>query len=101
MESLRKAMECFEKIRGPPYCAGCIDGLQVWQTCGHKHYCKYKCYKNYARILIYDICTADRSFIYADMGMMVVLWDAFNLHRWTSFKNMTSGLWLGSNIMRI
>ena len=71
------AMEGFKEIAGLPYCVGAIDGTHIRRPmCPEAQFFGYRCYKNFASIVLFACCTADRRFTFVDIGKPGVLGDS-------------------------
>lgn len=92
-------MSGFEKIRGLPYCVGAVDGTHVkWLACPMDQFYEYRCYKGYTSVVIFAVATANRRFIYADIGRPGVLGDSTIYSRSSLKRNIDDKTWLGDGI---
>ena len=70
-------MEGFKEIAGLPYCVGAIDRTHIrWPMCPEAQFFQYRLYKNFASIVLFACCTADRRFTFVDIDKPVVLGDS-------------------------
>jgi len=92
-------MKGFENIRGLPYCTGAVDGTHVkWLSCPQEQFYEYRCYKGYPSIIIFPVVSADRRFIFADVGRPGFLGDSTIYSSSELKRKIDSKEWLGSSI---
>ena len=91
-EEIAKVMNGFEKIRGLPYCVGAVDGAHVrWAACPGEQRYERRRYKGYPSAVAFAVASADRRFLYADIGSPDVLGDSTIFDR-SSLKSCIAGL---------
>ena len=96
---LASIMKRFEEIAGLPYCCSAVDGSHIrWRECPDEQFYEYRCYKGYPSIVLFAVSTADRKFIYVDVGRPGVLGDSSIYTRSSLKRNIDENIWLGDDI---
>lgn len=93
-------MKGFQDIRGLPYCVGAVNSTNIrWLTCPDGQFYEYRCYKEHPSVVIFAVVTANRRFIYVDVGRPGVLGDSTIYDRSMLRSNIDSEKWMGAAIL--
>ena len=96
---LASVLKGFEEIAGLPYCCGGVEGSQIkWLACPDEQFYDYRCYRGYPSIVLFPVSTADRRFIYADVGRPGVLGDSTIYSMLTLKRNTEEKVWFGDDV---
>ena len=88
-----------EEIAGLSYYCGAVDGSHIrWLACPDEQFYEYRCYKGYPSIVPFAVSTADRKFIYVDVGRPGVLDDSSIYTRSSLKRNIDNNIWLGDDV---